>query len=157
MKSPKKITGKVLGADKETVLEMVMKDKKATVPLYNVVGAAVKATVEDSDNGMGEFIKLHGSFKAVSLITGEEVTSGVCILPDVAATMIAGQIMIKESSEDDKVSKSYAELSLTISAKYQKDAATSYVYEVDIHNGDENVFAKLESLIPKKLMPPKKK
>lgn len=149
MKAPKKITSKTMGADKESILELVMKDKKSEIPLYNVVGGAFKATVEDSDNGMGEYIKLHGSFIGISLLTGEEVTSGVCILPDVAASLIAGNIMAKESDNG----KAYAELSLTITAQYSKESATSYVFGVDIHNTDVDVYTKLKAMIPKKLMP----
>jgi hypothetical protein len=148
MRMIKKITGKILGADKETILELVMKDKKSEVPLYNVVGGAFRATVEDSDNGMGEYVKLSGKFKGVSLLTGEEVGAGVAILPDVASNLIAGELL----SSGDENSNAYAEIAMTITAKYEKGSASSYTYGVQVHNSNEDVFTKLEAMIPKKLM-----
>lgn len=146
MKASKKITGKVLGCDKETILEMCQEKKGEDVALYNIIGYAFRATVEESDSpDMDDYIKLQGRFEGQSFITGEIVNSGVLILPAIASTIISGQLLTQ-----DENNQKIAEVALTVTAHYEKDAACMYVYGVEIHNADEKAFDKLAALIPDK-------
>lgn len=150
----KKLTGKILGASKDAIQELVLANKTKDIPLYNIVGGAFRATVEEGENGMGEYVKLMGKFVGQSLVTGEEKSSGVCILPDVASNMIAGELLGAEEG-----TKKYIEISLTITAKYDKESVSSYVYGCVFHNGSsKDAFDKLSALIPKQfqLETPKK-
>lgn len=157
MRAPKKLTGKVLGFDKETVLELAMKDKNKEVPLYDIVGAAFKATLIDPDDGKQPYFKFMGSFRGTNKINGEMQEGNSLILPEVAANVIASALMLAESGKDgvegeEEKSVSYAEISLTVSARYDKDSATSYVYACDVHNStDGDLFERLEKLVPKQI------
>lgn len=146
MKIIKKITSKKMGCDKETVAELVMADKNVDVKLYNVVGPAFRATVEDHDNDMGEFIKFHGTFRGQSFLTGEEIDSGVLILPDIAANMIAPSLLAQE--DEEAASRSFARINLTVTARYEKTAACMYVFGVEIHNKPQDALNEMLAEIP---------
>ena len=147
----KKITSKAVGATKVTIQELCIANKKSPVKLYHVVGQVVKATVEEGSADMKDYIKLQGSFKAVNAITGEIFHSGVAIRPEVASNLIAGQL-----GDDSEGAPRFLKIALTITAMYDADSATSYVFGAEFFSENTaSPFEELEALIPdlKKALP----
>lgn len=140
-----KITSKALGADKETIQGLVFANKNKVIPLYDIVGGAFMATLEEGEGDKSDYIKLQGNFNGISILTGEEITSGVALLPAVAASFIAGKLLASKKADNEMTG---VKIALTISAKYNVDSATSYVFVCEMHNEDGKIFDELKALLP---------
>lgn len=114
----RKITIKtVMKLDKAEIMELCMKDKKAAVELCKIFGIAGRTTPGESDHG--QFVRFGGQFKAVNLMTGEVFKAPAAIFPAFFEEELASALT---------GSAAPVEFAATFSAKYDKDAATSYVY-----------------------------
>ena len=86
--------------------------------LLRVVGITTASEAGQTDKG--EFVRLHGDFQAVNLLTGARFSSGQCILPSFIAVQLASAL--KVSSE--------VEFALEIGAKADETSVTGYQYTV---------------------------
>jgi hypothetical protein len=116
-----KLSAKSFGWDKETILEAVMKDKGADVPLYRILGVAsglrkYKSDMEESGEGYG----LSGQFKGYG-IDGTEKTGAVVYLPKSIHTMVEAALTVGDDVQGVRIG-------FDIYARYDKTSATSYVY-----------------------------
>jgi hypothetical protein len=124
MQIEKKLTVKTVLGGKPDIEKIIAasKDGGKALPLIEVYGIATGTKAGNTD--MGPFVKLTGQFLAVNLETGEKKRSGVCILPSAANDIIAGALAAPEAKG--------VEFGVRISAKYDKDAATNYTYNVEM-------------------------
>lgn len=67
-----------------------------TVPLMVIMGYA--KTLQVKPTLFGDSIGFHGDFKAIDVTTGEEFRSGVCYLPDVAASLLSNALDVSGGS-----------------------------------------------------------
>lgn len=111
----RKITLKTTGFDKAGITA-ALGDQRAT-ELLRVVGVTTSAAPGQTD--LGEFLKLHGTFKAINVHTGEAFESTVAILPNFIAQSLAAAL---ESSPE-------VEFGLSIGAKTAK-SVTGYEFTV---------------------------
>jgi len=111
----RKITLKTVGFDKAGITD-ALGDQKS-VELCRVVGVTTNAAPGQTD--LGEFLKLHGQFRAINVHTGEVFESTVAILPNFIAQSLAAAL--EGSSE--------VEFGLSIGAKTAK-SVTGYEFTV---------------------------
>jgi len=141
----KKLSVKTLGFDKETILDLIMKDKSKSHELavfYGQMTRLKKGEMQTPDGEVRAFIGLRGIFKGVNLIDKTEGASSVCYLPDVALDLIQGQW-----SEGERV-----EFAVKIFARYDKVSATSYVFEAEFLTEVSNEpLSALEKLVHDKV------
>lgn len=114
--SPATVTG-----GKENFLELVIGDKEKSHPVMRVVGICTGAKVGEGKEGFKDWKALTGNFEATDVRTGEVYRSGVCFMPEFAVEIVAGQL------NDEVTSVRFA---FDIGVHYDKDSATSYVYDV---------------------------
>jgi hypothetical protein len=123
-----KLSVKSFGFDKERLLELVMANKGVDVPLVRFTGAATglrKYKSEYADGGEG--LGLAGQFEGQS-VDGEVKNGSVLYLPKNVHDMVEAAL----SMADDILS---VRIAFDVYARYDKDAATSYVFVVrDILN-----------------------
>lgn len=126
-KMNKKLSVKTLGFDKETINEIVSKDKSKSHELavfYGQMTRLKKGEMQTPDGEVRSFVGLRGIFKGVNLIDKSEGASSVCYLPDVALDLIQGQW-----AEGDRI-----EFAVKIFARYNKPVtpdASPYVFEAE--------------------------
>lgn len=70
---------------------------------------------------LGEYVKFVGQFKAVNLVTKEQFTAPVVILPKFLEEQLYAVMGSNDAAQD-------VQFGFRISAKYDKKAATKYVY-----------------------------
>lgn len=136
-----KLSVKSFGFDKERLLELVMANKGVDVPLVRFTGAATglrkyKSEYVEGGEGFG----LSGQFEGVS-VDGETKNGSVLYLPKNVHDMVEAAL----SMADDVMA---VRLAFDVYARYDKDAATSYVFVVrDILNeGEQSVDAIKEAI-----------
>lgn len=110
----------VCGLDREQLLEMVMKDKQKVFPLVKIYGVVTRTRPGESD--FGDFVRFIGQFRAVDMATGEVKAAPVVILPKFLEDELAGALA--GGAKD-------VQFAVQIGVKYDKTAATSYVYMAD--------------------------
>jgi hypothetical protein len=126
----KKLTVKgIMGAkvDELSQIEALLaaKNEKTVVPLCRIYGRTDKAKPDTSK--LGDFVRFGGEFIGVNLVNGEQHRSGSAILPGVAESNIYGSMgPFNDRGQSEKV----IEFAFEIGAKYDKTAATKYVYVV---------------------------
>ncbi len=117
MKLVNKLSVKAIIGGKGNILETVMKDKENEHIVARIIGIASGIKTGEGDNG--PWTGLTGQFKGVNVLTGEEFRSGILFMPSVAQDMVVGALM-----GDTKA----VEFGFDITAKYDEESATSYVY-----------------------------
>ena len=115
---PRKITMKTILGEKLD-FEKLMKVDGKRLQLADIYGVATKAKPGESD--LGPYVRFLGQFRATNLETGEVFESAVCILPRFIEEQLMGAMGLDGAQN--------VEFALRVSAKYDKDAATKYVYE----------------------------
>lgn len=121
----RKITVKTCEAkpDIEALIEYKKEHgENAVMPVLAVYGIASDYKVGQTDDA-GEFVKFFGQFKAVRP-DGKQFVSGACILPGAASDLVYGAL--KGLSGTGTV-----EFAFRVGVKWDKDAATKYVYVVE--------------------------
>lgn len=114
----KAVTGGLLG-NKERMAKLLTVDRMI---MMTVVGIANGYTIKEGKDGREPSILLSGSFKATDYESGKVFRAGRCYLPKMASSLIAGMFS-KETSE--------IQFGFVISARYDADSITQYVYEVE--------------------------
>jgi len=115
-----KISVRHVVGTKGGILTAVMSDKEVSHKLMRVVGIASDIKSGEGDNG--PWTGLKGQFKATNLVTGEMFQSGQCFLPSVASDMVEGAL---------KAGATAVEFGFDISAQFDEQSATSYVYHAE--------------------------
>lgn len=131
-----KLSVKSFGFDKEKLQELVMANKTADVPLVRFIGSASGLRKYKSEYAEGgEGFGLSGQFQGQS-VDGEVKNGSVLYLPKNVHDMVEAAL----SMSDDVLA---VDIAFDVYARYDKDAATSYVFVVrDILNvGSFNVEA----------------
>lgn len=101
-------------------IEQVLAAPNKTLKLARIYGMASKARPDQSD--MGAFLRFSGRFRAQNFVDGTLYESGALILPGIAQDALAGAL--------DGANGGAVEFAFEISAKYDKEAVTKYVYQV---------------------------
>lgn len=114
---PRKITLKTIGAQPD--FEKLMKAEGKKMSLAHIFGVITRSKPGQSD--LGAFVKFLGQFKAVNTATGEIFESAAIILPRFLEEQLYGALPAEGAGN--------VEFAIELSAKYDKDAATKYVYE----------------------------
>lgn len=116
MEMLRKITIKTVGFDAKTIKATVdEQDKAALIRVAGIVNAA-----KPGQTDKGEFLALIGEFSALNLQTGEQFSSGKCILPNFIADQF-GAVLQQHGT---------AEFGLEIGAKKDDSAVTGYTFTV---------------------------
>lgn len=137
---------------KAAMLEKVMKDKTKVHSIMRVWGVATRLKPGASD--LGPYVKFNGQFRALNIETGEVFRSAAMLLPKFLEEELAGAMGAGESAKA-------SEFALEIGVKYDKTAATSYVYTADslVQMAESDQMKQLEQRIrddnPKALPAPK--
>lgn len=137
----RKLSVKELGFDKETVLKLVLSDTSKKHFLVRFVGVATGLKpykIKEGENAGQTAYGLMGTFEGD---TGEVAKAGtVLYLPGYAQDMVANALSIGEDVQ--------VRIAFDVYAKYDKDAATSYVFTVHdlLNNKDANVEAVKEQV-----------
>jgi hypothetical protein len=116
IQTPRKITLKGIGAQAD--IEKLMSADGRRMKLAHVYGVATRAKPGQTDTG--PYVKFLGQFRAVNLATKEVFESSAIILP----RFIEEGLFAALPDGGGNV-----EFAVEISAKFDKDAATKYVYE----------------------------
>lgn len=90
------------------------------ISLFNIIGIAAKATLEDGDKG--QFYKFIGQFEATNNQTGEIVRTSTVILPDVIANDIYAQL----GGNDGDISN--VQFAFEVAVKKSKSSIVGYEY-----------------------------
>ncbi|MCS6947601.1 MAG: hypothetical protein NZM12_08300 [Steroidobacteraceae bacterium] len=142
----KKIT--VANCNAQPTAEEIAKMEKngSVLPLMDVYGIARKFKPGESDKG--PYVKFYGDFKAVNLRSKEVFQSSVLIAPQ-----IVEQPLFAVMSEEGVNNVQFA---FRISAKYDKSAATKYVYRAEslLPPADNDPLVLLEKSLAGKLALP---
>lgn len=140
-----KLSVKSFGFDKAKVLETVLTDKEAEFPLVRFVGIATglrkyKIPANQVKDGVDEGYGLSGDFTGQS-IDGEVKAGNVLYLNRAVTDMVASQMELNDDVAGIKIA-------FDVYAKYNVDAATSYVYVTrDVLNeSSPNLDAMLKGL-----------
>jgi len=128
----KKLTVKgIMGAKIDTlppVADMIVGKKKITVSLCRIVGRTDRSKPDSSK--MSDFVRFHGEFIGVNLLTGERFDSGSIILPGIAESAVYAQL--SGLPKDDKGNANgVVEFAFEVGVKFDETAATKYVYTVN--------------------------
>jgi len=152
----RRISPKEMGYDKEAILKLVLSDTDSEHAIYRVVGiaTALKPYKDKTDNGDGSVkFGLMGQFEATG-VDGEIKTGSALYLPGYVNDMVVAALSMDGNEA--------VRLAFDIYAKYDKDAATSYVFVArDLLNAGANsvdeIKAEIASLpaMPKTLALPK--
>lgn len=119
MQTVRKLTTKVIFGGNPDVEELLKAEGKK-MDLALIAGVARKFKPDSSEHG--NFVRFYGQFQGVNMVTGERFEAGQAILPGAGQDALYGAM----GSEGEAVTVEFAYL---ISAKYDKDAVTKYVYE----------------------------
>lgn len=111
----------VCGMDKGELLKLVMSDEKMAFPLMRVGGIATGMRPGDGD--FGPYVRFIGQFQAINIRDGRVFAAAMCLLPKFLEDELAGAL----GQEGAKT----VEFGFEISVKYDKSAATSYVFLSD--------------------------
>lgn len=114
----RKITVRKVMGEKPDI-EALLKAPGKRMDLMDVYGVVTKAKPGSSD--YGEYVRFLGTFVAINLQTKEEFESSVCILPRFLEEGLYGALGTEGAQN--------VEFALRLSIKYDKEAATNYVYE----------------------------
>ena len=136
-----KLSVKSFGFDKEKLLELVMKDKGNDIPLVRFTGAATGLRKYKSEYAEGgEGFGLSGQFEGQS-VDGEVKNGSVLYLPKNVHDMVEAAMSMSDDVQAVRIA-------FDVYARYDKDAATSYVFVVrDILNeGEQSVDAIKEAI-----------
>lgn len=91
------------------------------VEILQIIGFVQRVVAGESDNG--PYMKLHGEFEAVNLVTGEVFSDvGTAILPNFLGDRIANAI---------KAGADNVQFGVKILAHYEETAATGYVFTAE--------------------------
>lgn len=118
IESLRKITLKTIGAQAD--IEKLMDAPSRRMDLCDVWGVATIAKPGQSDHGA--YVKFLGEFKARNLLTGQVYGARALILPRFIEEEIYGALTAPGAQSVD--------FGFRVSAKFDKDAATKYVYDV---------------------------
>lgn len=156
MEIGRRISPKEMGFDKEAILKLVLSDTDSEHALYRVVGIAtsLKPYKDKTENGIGDVkFGLMGQFEATS-VDGEVKNGSALYLPGYVNDMIVAALSMEGTEA--------VRLAFDIYAKYEKSAATSYVFTArDLLNAGatsvQEIKAEISSLpaMPKTLALPK--
>lgn len=142
----RKITLATIGAKPD--FELLMKADGKRKDLADIYGVATKAKPGTSD--YGPYVAFLGQFRAVNLETKQVYESSKAIFPQFIEEELFGAL--GQGGETPNV-----EFAMRISAKYDKDAATKYVYDMKpiIPPRENAQFSALESRVKEsaKLLP----
>lgn len=100
---------------------MAASEKNETVPIMDVWGVATRAKAGKSD--YGDFLRFVGQFRAINLRSGESFRAAVCLLPRFLEEELEGILGAPGTVN--------AEFGVRITAKFDEDAASKYVYLAD--------------------------
>jgi hypothetical protein len=114
---PRKITLKVIGASPD--FEKLLAAEGKRMACADIYGIATKGKPGQSD--LGPYVRFLGQFRAVNLATKQVYESPVCILPRFIEEGLWGALGMDGAQQ--------VEFAVRISAKFDKDSATKYVYE----------------------------
>ena len=123
----KKITMATCGAKPD--IEKLIEYKKAhgvaaIMPLLTVYGIASDFKAGAGKDGMGDYVKFQGQFKAINVETGEVFISGAAIFPGAAPDLVFGALRALGEAGGA------VEFAFNIGVKFDASAATKYVYSV---------------------------
>lgn len=140
----KKITMAACGAKPDIEKLIAFKNANgaaAIMPLLTVYGIASDFKAGAGKDGMGDYVRFLGQFKAVNVETGEVFISGACILPGAAPDMVFGALRSLGEAGGS------IEFAFNIGVKFDADSATKYVYSVQqiTSLGQSDPLAALES------------
>jgi hypothetical protein len=121
IKPIKKISIKTVFGDKGAILDTIMKDKAVDHKIVRIFGMTGSTKTGESD--YGPFVAFRGRFKAINLVSGEEFTSSMCYLPELASDMVQGAL---ETAGDANI-----EFAFDVGVQYDAQSATSYIYTVN--------------------------
>jgi hypothetical protein len=102
----------------ELLAKLEKKGQGARADILDVIGIATKYKPGSSDKG--EYIRFIGQFKAKNLESGDEFISGAAIFPKMIEESLWG---VMGGADVQNVQLAYR-----IGVKFEKDAATKYVY-----------------------------
>lgn len=149
----RKLSVKELGWDKPAIQQATLNDRENPIHLVRFVGAVTSLKpykTQDGETGFG----LMGAFEGTSS-TGETKDGSVLYLPGYVNDAIVAVFNADESITAIKIA-------FDVYAKYDADAATSYVFSVNdlLNTGNDTVDEVKEAIkalpMPKALPAPKK-
>ena len=114
--TPRKLTLKTIGAQPD--FEKLMAAPGKRMKLAHIFGVATKGKPGQSEHGA--YVKVLGQFRATNLLTKESYESSTAILPKFLEETLYG--MLPEGGGN-------VEFAIELSAKYDAEAVTKYVYE----------------------------
>lgn len=121
--------------------EEIQKSPDGLLPIMDMFGIAARYKPGESD--YGPFTRFIGQFRAINLKTGEMFRAPVCLLPK----FLEEDLVAAMTQKDGELNN--AEFGVRLSAKYDKTAATKYVYIADslIESGQSDAMTALENRI----------
>lgn len=146
-----KLSAKSFGWSKGVILEAVMANKTSDIFLYRVGGVATglrkfKIPVAQQKDGETEGFGLSGMFKAIGA-DGEEKSGSVLYLPRYVHDMVEAALSVGEDVSGVRIG-------FDIYARYNEDAATSYVFLArDILNEGNSALDSVVETLDKLPMP----
>lgn len=147
----KKLSIKGLGFDKKTILQRVLTNEQAEHALARIVGVAIQPRpyrIKEGERAGEIAFGLMGQFEGTNLDTGETMTSAVCYLPEYATEMVLGALTLEDVDS--------VRIAFDIYAKYDENAATSYVFSVrDLLNQGSQCVDEVKEMIKALPLPPK--
>lgn len=103
-------------------IEELLKTPEKRMDLCALYGIARKFKPDQSD--LGSYVRFYGRFRGVNLKSGETMEAGQIIVPGIIQDQLFGA-MGGEGGEVTEV-----QFAVKVGVKYDKDAATKYVYTV---------------------------
>jgi len=148
----KKITMATCGAKPDIEKVIAYKNAhgaSAIMPLLTVYGIASDFKAAAGKDGMGDYVKFLGQFKAVNVETGEVFVSGAAILPGAAPDLVFGALRALGEAGGS------VEFAFNIGVKFDATAVTKYVYSVQQITalGQADPLAALESKLSQAALP----
>ena len=104
-------------------LEVLLKKEGKRMDLCAIYGLARKHKADQSD--YGSFVRFYGRFRGVNLETGEVTEAGQLIAPG----MLQDQLYGAMGGDGGEVTE--VQFAVRIGVKYDKSAATQYVYTME--------------------------
>lgn len=148
----KKITMSSIGCkpDIEKLIEFKNVHGVATVmPLATVYGLVSDYKAGAGKDGMGDYIKFLGQFRAINVETGQIFKSGAAILPGAAPDLVYGAL--RAMGEQGGA----VEFGFNFGVRFDPTAATKYVYDVQqiTEVGQSDPLAQLELRLKQASLP----
>jgi hypothetical protein len=121
----------------------------AVMPLVTVYGIVSDFKAGAGKDGMGDYIKFQGQFRAINVATGEVFVSGAAILPGAAPDLVYGALKALGEGGGS------VEFGFNIGVRFDPDAVTKYVYSVQQITpvGVADPLAALESRLKQAALP----